>query len=151
MTDPKSPIYCVPTPPPLYTFRVKVHADVGYRKILDSRVLVGRDAAYCGSLGYGGSICVVRDENDSMAVTCGNAVAGKALDTRRYGPTWYVAAQRPDATGSFGSLCRPTTDASNDAGCRNHPDNQFMLYAYGPGFFTACGETGGCATLEIKE
>ena len=151
MADPNSPIYCVPPPPPLYTFRVKVHADVGYRKVLDSRVLVGKDAAFCGYWGYGGDICVVRDENDPMAVTCGNAVAGLATDTRRYGPRWYVADQPPMVTGSFGRPCRPISDTSNDPGCRNHPDNQFMLYAYGPGYFTACGATGGCATLTIKE
>lgn len=151
MTDPSSPIYCVPSPPPLYSFRVKVHADVGYRKILDSRVLVGKDADFCGAMGYGGSICVVRDENDPMAVTCGNAVAGMSLDTRRYGPTWYFADRAPLETGSFGNLCRPISDNSDQLGCRNHPDNQFMLYAYGAGYFTACGATGGCATLTIKE
>jgi hypothetical protein len=151
MTDPHSPIYCVPPPPPLYTFRVKIHANMGYRKVLDSRVLVGRDANYCGSMGYGGDICVVRDEMDPQAVTCGNAAAGKAKDTGRYGPTWYVASRPPGETGSFGELCRPVSDDSNAAGCRNHPDNQFMLFAFGPGIYTACGETGGCASLVITE
>jgi hypothetical protein len=151
MTDPSSPIYCVPPPPPLYTFRVKVHADVGFRKILDSRALVGRDAAFCQGMGYGGDICVVRDENDPQAVTCNNAVAGKAVDTGRYGPTWYVSDQLPQATGSFGRLCRPVGDSSDLPGCTNHTDNQFLLFAYGPGVYTACGENGHCASLKITE
>ncbi len=76
-TDPNSPVYCVPSPPPLYTFRIKVFADIGYRKLLDSTPQV-KDKAYCAAVGLPGDICVVRTEGDPMAVTCGNAVAGIA-------------------------------------------------------------------------
>jgi hypothetical protein len=151
MTDPNSPVYCVPSPPPLYSFRIKVFADVGYRKLLDSTPLVGKNAAYCTSLGLAGEICVVRTEGDPLAVTCGNAVVGRAQDTGRYGPTWYWGDKHPKVTGSFGKLCRPPSDTSDDLGCRNHDSNQFMLWAYGPGYFTACAENGACHTFAVAE
>jgi hypothetical protein len=130
-----------PTPPPLHTFRVKVHSDMGYKKILDSRVLVGRDAAYCASLGYPGDICVVRDENAPDAITCGNLVAGLSSQTGRYGPNWYWN----------GEPCRPVGEGGDDPGCRQHPTNQFMVFAFGPGTFTACGdEDRVCFGINVK-
>lgn len=150
MLDPTSPIYCVPTPAPLYGFRVKIHADYGDRKVLDSRALVGKDTAYCSTIGYPGDICVVRDENDPMAVTCNNAVTGKAKDTGRYGPTWYVASNAPGATGDFGWYCLGPTTERNGERCKNSADNQFLLNIYAEGYYTACGETGGCSTLFVK-
>ena len=149
--DPKSPIYCVPKPPPIYGFRVKIHADYGERRVLDSRALVGRDTAYCASVGYPGDICVVRDENDPMAVTCNNAVAGKAKDTNRYGPTWYVSDRAPGETGDFGWYCIGPATERNGERCKNHADNQFLLNVYAEGYYTACAEGGaGCSTLFVK-
>jgi hypothetical protein len=119
-----------PSPPPLYSFRVKVHLDLGYKKVVDSRVMVGRDAAYCGELGYGGDICVVRDENAPDAVTCGNLVAGVASQTGRYGPNWFWNDQP----------CRPAGEGGDAPGCKQHPTNQFMIFAFGPGTYSACGD-----------
>lgn len=150
-TDPNSPVYCVPSPPPLYSFRIKVFADNGYRQLLDSTPQV-KDKTYCGAIGLPGDICVVRTEGDPQAVTCGNLIAGRAKDTGRYGPTWYKADRHPKDTGNFGALCRPTTDTSDGLGCRNHETNQFLVWAYGPGYYTGCGENGACHTflLEIE-
>ena len=133
--------YCVPAPPPLHNIRVKVHADFGYRKILDSRALVGIDASYCASVGYPGDICVVRNEDDPQAVTCNNLVMGKAKDTGRYGPTWTWNGQ----------ACRPADVGGNEPGCRNNEENQFVAYAYGPGDYLACGENGVCNGITIEE
>jgi len=134
-----------PIPPPLYGFRMKVQVDNGFRKVLDSRALVGRDAAYCAALGLGGDICVVRNEEDPQAVSCSNLVVGKAADTGRYGPAWsYVPP------GGFNSVaCRPASQGGQDPGCRNHDANQYFVFAYGPGTFVACGENGVCHGLEI--
>ncbi len=119
-----------PTPAPLYTFRVKVQDDFGWRKVLDSRAMVGKDAAYCASIGYPGNICVVRNEDAPDAVTCGNLVAGLSSQTGRYGPNWYWNDQP----------CRPIGDPDNAAGCKQHPTNQFQVFAYGPGVYSACGD-----------
>jgi hypothetical protein len=133
--------YCVPKPPPTAALRVKVHTDFGFKKLLDSRALVGPDADYCSSIGQPGTVCVVRNEDDPQAVSCNNYAMGKALDTGRYGPTWYQDGQ---------VLCRPPGDGGNDAGCRNHEDNQFLLYAFGPGIYTACAANGICKAIEIQ-
>ena len=133
-------VACSPAPPPIYDFRVKVHDDQGYKQVLDSRARV-QGADYCAAIGYSGSdICVVRDENDPQAVTCNNLVAGRAEDTRRYGPTWFYNGEK----------CRPINDPSDGPGCKNHPTNQFMLFAFGPGEFMACAEgRRGCHSITI--
>jgi hypothetical protein len=130
-----------PSPPPLHTFRVKVHSDLGYKKILDSRVMVGYDAAYCATLGYPGDICVVRDENAPDAVTCNNFVAGKSSQTGRWGPNWYWNDQP----------CRAIGEGGDAPGCKQHPTNQFMLFAFGPGTYAACGDDDRvCKEIVIK-
>jgi len=130
-----------PTPPPLYGFRLKVHDDQGFKKILDSRVLVGRDAAYCASLGLPGDICVVRDEHADDAVTCGNLVAGLSSQTGRYGPNWYWN-DKP---------CRPAGEGEQEPGCKQHPSNQFFALAFGPGTYTSCGDNDRvCHGIEIQ-
>jgi hypothetical protein len=131
--------YCVPAPPALHNIRVKVHQDFGYKKILDSRALVGPDAGYCSAIGYPGNICVVRNEGDPQAVTCNNLAMGKATDTGRFGPTWSWE----------GRPCRPAGDGGNDPGCRNHETNQFLVYAFGPGTYAACGSNGACNAIAI--
>jgi hypothetical protein len=132
--------YCVPAPPPLHKIKLKLHLDFGYKKVLDSRAFVGPDAAYCASIGLPGDICVVRDENDPLSVTCNNLALGKASDTGRYGPTWSWEGQP----------CRPPSEGANDPGCRNHETNQFFIYAFGSGTYTACGPNGVCNSFVIE-
>ena len=130
--------YCVPKPPPVYAVRVKIHSDRGYKKILDARAVVGPDKGYCAAIGQPGATCVVRVEDDPMAVTCNNLVMGRA-DTGRYGPNWF-----------FNDLpCRAAGEGSNDPGCRNHETNQFLVYTFGPGVYAACSESAVCAQIEI--
>jgi hypothetical protein len=119
---------------------VKVHADFGEKKILDSRALVGPDAQHCASIGYPGDVCVVRNEDDPQAVTCNNLVMGKATDTARYGPTWY----------GNGRPCRGIGEGGYDDGCRNHDSNQFLVFAFGPGTYEACATTGVCNAIVIN-
>src|SRR5512145_3343173 len=134
-------IACTPDPPPIYGFLVKIHSDLGYKKILDSRGKV-KDKDYCTAVGYSNfDICVVRDENDPQAVSCNNHIAGKAEDTKRYGPTWFYN----------GAPCRPIGDGSDAPGCKNHPTNQWMLFAFGPGEYMACAEGRlGCNSITIE-
>jgi hypothetical protein len=132
--------YCVPSPPPFFEFRVKIHDNRGWKKILDAKAIVGPDAAYCASQNQGGSVCVVRREDDPQAVTCTNLVSGKS-DTGRYGPNWFY---------NDDTLCRPIGVGGNDAGCRLHETNQFLVYAFGPGKYTACHENAVCTDFEVK-
>jgi hypothetical protein len=135
-------IFCgKPIPPPLYGFRLKVGNDLGYKKVLDSRPLVGRDAGYCGELGFGGDICVVRDEHADDAVTCGNFVVGMANQTGRYGPNWFWN-DKP---------CRPIGEGGDEPGCKQHPENQWFAFAFGPGTYSACGDHDHvCHGIEIQ-
>jgi hypothetical protein len=132
----------VPKPPPIHTFRVKIHDDRGYKKILDARALVGPDAAYCAAIGQVGDICVVRNEDDPQSVTCNNLVVGKSNEYPRYGPEWYWNDQ----------ICRGVGEGDNAPGCRVHETNQFLVYAFGPGIYTACAPSNWdvCTSIEIQ-
>jgi len=134
-------IHCgAPLPPPLYTFRLKVHLDQGFKKVLDSRVMV-RDAAYCASIGQPGDICVIRNELAADAVTCGNKAAGVASQTGRYGPNWYWNDQP----------CRGIQEGGDAPGCKQHPSNQFFVFSFGPGVYSACGDGDRvCHGIDIK-
>ena len=125
-----SPGVCNPTPPPLYGVKVKIHDDSGFRKILDSRpqvVNTTSSPSYCQQAGFGnGAFCFNRQEDDPQATACDSMSVGQALDTGRWGPTWYYNGKPCDAVGD-------TTP-----GCRNHADNQFLVIAKGPGEYAAC-------------
>jgi hypothetical protein len=130
-----------PAPPPLYGFRLKVQNDQGYKKVLDSKPLVGKDAAYCASVGQAGDICVVRDEGAVDADGCNYAVVGIASQTGRPGPNWYWN-DKP---------CRPANVGGEEPGCRLHPTNQFLVFAFGPGTYSACGDKDRvCHGIEIN-
>jgi hypothetical protein len=59
---------------------------------------------------------------------------GKATDTGRSGPTWY----------RNGKLC---TGQAGD--CENHPNNQYLLWAYGNGYYEACTEDDVCGGVQV--
>jgi hypothetical protein len=134
-------IHCgAPTPPPLYSFRVKVHLDQGFKKVLDSRAMV-KGAAYCASIGQPGDICVVRNEGAVDAVTCGNLTAGLSSQTGRYGPNWYWND----------TPCRGIQEGGDAPGCKQHPSNQFFVFSFGPGVYSACGDQDRvCHGIDIK-
>jgi hypothetical protein len=129
---PDSPGLCSPTPPPLYGIHVKIHDDSGFRKILDSRpqVVNSYDASpsYCERAGFGnGPYCFTRTEGgDEQMFACDSMAVGRSVETGRWGPTWYYNGKPCEAVGE------------GTVGCKNHPDNQFMVIAKGPGTYAAC-------------
>jgi len=132
--------YCVPKPPPIVAFKLAIHSDRGWKKILDAKAMVGPDQGYCSAQNFGGTVCVVRREDDPQAATCNNLVTGKS-DTGRYGPNWFY---------NDDTLCRPAGEGDNDAGCRIHETNQFLVYTFGPGKYTACSEDAVCSEIVVK-
>jgi hypothetical protein len=135
---------CNPTPPPLLRMQLKVHADSGDRKVLDSKPVVVNVDGYCDRVGFGSwKFCDTRPEGDPQRGACDYLVAGKAEDTGRWGPTWFYETD----------LCAYFPDE-----CANHPSNQFMAVAKGKGIYEACAAEGWpvadngtrCGTIEIK-
>ncbi|HEX9188994.1 MAG TPA: hypothetical protein VGB87_18090 [Vicinamibacteria bacterium] len=127
-TPTPTPLACSPTPPPLHGIHVKIHEGEGsFRKILDSRPQVVNVDGYCERVnGISGKFCFARNEGDPQAPACDSMAVGKALDTGRWGPTWYWDDK----------LC--TAEGDTTPGCRNSPNNQFLVIAKGPGRYTAC-------------
>ena len=107
----------------------KVHIRGPNQWTLDSTPLVGPDVDYCRKIGFqdGRSFCPVRQEGDPQRVPCESYAVGKAEDTGRYGPTWYRNGKY--CTGEIGD-------------CNNHPDNQYLLLAWGDGRYEACTADG---------
>jgi hypothetical protein len=126
-TPPMAAVCPDPTPPPLRYVHVSVQNDSGYRKILDSKPQVLNVDGYCGKVGFyaRAPFCDTRQEGDPDREACDAQAMGRAVDTGRYGPTWYYE----------GSLCAAGPD---QAGCSNHQTNQFLAIAKGPGEYMAC-------------
>jgi len=140
-----APLTCDPTPPPLYGIRVSIHINQGFRKTLDSKPLVENVDNYCQKLGLAGSkFCFTRAEDDPQRADCDRMAVGIAADTGRYGPQWFYEDE-------------PCSGGGDQAGCNNHPDNQFLVIAKGSGSFVACAaddvpvsadKCGGCKVIE---
>jgi hypothetical protein len=124
-----------PLPPPLWKINAKIHIKGPNRYTLDSTPIV-HDKEYCAKIGFtdGRIDCPVRTEGTPDRVACEAYVIGYATDTKRPGPTWT----------RNGNLC---TGAMTD--CENHPDNQFLLWAYGGGNYQACSKDGVCGSVEV--
>jgi hypothetical protein len=117
---------CYPSPPPLYGINAWIQANGdGYRRVLDSRPWVINVNNFCETAGYYGNyrFCRTRTEQAADMEQCDQAAVGIARDTGRWGPTWYYNDR----------LC----DGGNP-GCTNHPTNQFLVIAKGPGKYTVC-------------
>ena len=129
----------VPAPPPISRFNVKVLTLQPDRAVLDATPLVGPDPAYCAQVGYtdGRLFCPVRPEGHPERSACEAVQVGRASDTGRIGPTW-TAEGRP---------CQGRTEG---ASCLNHPDNQFLVFAYGNGTFQACAGRGACGQTTVR-
>ncbi len=125
-----------PTPGPLAKIDVKIHIYGANRLILDSTPLVGPDADYCRKIGFtdGRRYCPPRPEGHPQRYACDGMLMGEADDTGRIGPTWFVD-HKPCVI---------------ENGCENHPDNQFLSFAYKKGFFEACAHNGVCGSLAIN-
>jgi hypothetical protein len=135
---------CVPEPPPLTRVNVKVHNDQGVKKVLDSAPIV------CDGPGYEGfcekmmndpsrRCCPPRPEGHPQRVACDQILMGNARDTGKVGPTWTLNG-------------KPCLNEESDVvpRCVNHPLNQYLLFAYGPGRYTACSESGSCGEIQIQ-
>lgn len=127
-----------PVPPPVSRFSVSVLWRQTDRVVLDSTPLVGPDADYCRGIGYtdGRFYCPVRPEGHPERGSCEAARVGRAADTGRIGPEWSANGQR--CTGPGGN-----------PSCLNHPDNQFLVFAYGAGRFRACAQNGACSEIVL--
>ncbi len=127
-----------PLPPALSQVNVKVHLKAGDTWVIDSTPLVGPDAAYCAKIGFtdGRSICAVRPEGNPERQACEEYVTGRAADTGRPGPTWYLG----------GGFCR-----GRSTGCENHPENQYQVLAYSGGTYRACGRNGVCGEVAVDK
>jgi len=124
-----------PLPPPVTRMKVKIHLKSPSRYTLDSTPLVGPDAAYCAKIGLPDrNICPVRAEGAADRAACEAYAIGQADDTGRNGPTWY----------RNGRLC---TGQGGD--CENHPDNQFLLWAFGDGTYEACTKDDVCGEVQV--
>jgi len=127
-----------PAPPRVSRINVKVHARLAGRVVLDATPLVGPDAAYCRQVGFtdGRSFCAVRPEGYPDRQACEAALVGQADDTGRYGPTWSANGKRCDGP-------------DGGASCLNHPENQYLAFAYGTGAFRACAASGVCGEIAL--
>jgi hypothetical protein len=128
-----------PTPPAVSRINVKVHSRLSNRVLLDSTPLVGPEVEYCRAIGFtdGRAFCPVRPEGAPDRQACEALRVGQASDTGRFGPTW-------SANG------RPCNGPEAGASCLNHPENQYQVFAYGQGTFTACTESSICGRLELR-
>lgn len=133
-----------PKPGPVGRMEVKVQ-NLGRRKTLDSTPLVGPDRDYCAAIGYtdGRRFCPTRPEGHPERGACDALVIGAAKDTGRIGPTWTTVV------GTDAQPCLPDTSGATPPYCQNHPENQFLVYGFGPGTFQACGNTGVCGEIFI--
>jgi hypothetical protein len=93
------------------------------------------DGDYCTKVGFVGRLdCPVRPEGAPDRLACEIYDIGYAKDTGRPGPTWT----------RNGHYC---TGEAGD--CANHEDNQFLVYAYGSGYYEACSDDGVCGGLQV--
>jgi len=123
-----------PLPPPIQKVNVYIHIRGANKYTLDSTPLVA-GYEYCKQIGFtdGRNRCPVRPEGHPERVACETYAVGLAQDTGRPGPTW-----RRD-----GGFC---TDGN---GCENHPDNQYLLWAYVSGHYEACVQNGKCGSVDV--
>ena len=129
--EPTPSTSCYPIPPPVSRVKVKIHLKNRDFWTLDATPLVGPAPHYCRNVGFtdGRQYCTVRPEGDPMRAECEAYAVGLAPDTGRPGPRW----TNPDGESCTGP----------DSLCVNSADNQFMLWIYKGGEFTACAGRDG--------
>ena len=133
--EPTPTTSCVPLPPPITRFKVKIHSKDRHFWDIDATALVGPNQDYCDSVGFSGrSLCPVRPEGDPMRAECERYAVGIAEDTGRYGPTW----TRND------NFC---TGQKTESECEHEPNNLFQLRIYKGGLIKACAENMACGEV----
>jgi hypothetical protein len=131
---------CVPTPPPLHHFNIKILNDMGFKKIIDTAPNIC-DAAYCSQIMNDPTrrCCPIKAEGDPDREFCEGQVVGIA-DTVRPGPTWSLN----------GHPCLASDPGGTASRCVNHWDNQYLLVVYGPGLVKTCSSASGiCAEIVV--
>ena len=122
-----------PLPGPIEKVKAKIHIRGPSKITLDSTPLVfGPD--YCREIGFtdGRIRCPVRPEGHPERQDCEAYAVGMAEDTGRMGPTWTRNGEHCDGFA-----------------CENHPNNQYMLWAYEGGHYKACVENGVCGDVDV--
>jgi hypothetical protein len=116
---------------------VKVHIRGADAWLLDSTPIVGPDVEYCKSIGFtdGRSYCPVRPEGNPQRAACELYAVGRAKDTNKPGPTWYLN----------GGFC-----TGRASGCENNGDNQYQLNTFVSGTFQACAASGVCGEVDVQ-
>jgi hypothetical protein len=129
-----------PKPPPLARIDVGVLIVGVNRLILDATPIVGPDPDYCEAIGYTDRrrYCPPRPEAHPDRAACDSLLMGRAEDTNRYGPRWFV-----NDRGCVNYAVRPPF-------CVNHPENQFLVQAFGAGQYEACSRSGVCGGIRVK-
>jgi hypothetical protein len=129
-----------PYPPMVTRFNVKIHSkDVDYWTI-DATPMVGPDAAYCASIGFGDrTICPIRPEGAEDREACELWRVGTTKDTGQPGPTWTITMK--DGTTSY---CTGPTGP-----CEHHPNGPFSVKAFTGGLYKACSEAGACGDVDV--
>lgn len=124
-----------PLPPGISRMNAYIHIRGPNKWTLDVTPLV-HDKEYCAKAGWwdGRTECAVRPEGTSDRLACEIYAIGYAADTKRPGPTWT----------RNGHYC---TGEAGD--CDNHEENQFLVYAYGGGLYTACTDDGVCGSVQV--
>ena len=127
-----------PVPPQISRVNVKVLSTRPSRVILDATPLVGPNGDYCAQIGYtdGRSFCAVRPPGHPERAACEALRVGSASDTGRVGPTWSAGGQG----------CRGEAGSTS---CENHPDNQYLVFAWGSGRVRACVAGGTCGQVVL--
>jgi hypothetical protein len=122
-----------PLPPPIQKVNAYIHIRGPNKFTLDATPLVA-GYEYCKEIGFTDSRnrCPVRPEGHPEREACEEYAVGYAEDTGRPGPTWKHK----------GNYC-------NGTNCDNHPDNQYLLWAYANGRYEACVKNGVCGSVEV--
>lgn len=129
-----------PYPPMITRFQVKIHLKEEDSWTVDATPLVGPDADYCASIGFGDrTICAIRPEGAEDREACELWRVGTARDTGKPGPTWTVTLK--DGTTSY---CTGPTGH-----CEHHPNGPFSVKAYKGGLYRACSEAGACGEVDV--
>jgi len=126
-----------PFPPPISRVKIKDQYKNDDFWTLNGTPMVGPDVQYCAEIGFtdGRALCPVRPEGHPERIACETWAVGEALDTGRVGPTWYLD----------GEFC-----TGPESGCQN-ADNQYLLWAYESGQYSACASNGACGYFDLNK
>ena len=127
-----------PLPPAVTRMNAKIHIKGPNLWTLDTTPLVGPDAEYCRKIGF----------TDGRSLLPG-ADRGQRPSAWRARRTRSATRRTRDGRGRRGTRNGKLCTGGDD--CENHPDNQYLLWAYGSGYYEACTKDDSCAARSIVE